>query len=139
MDETWLSRDLRVLDAVVELLEDQDLVQPDAVAARTGLDSREILRALHALDGTYVRLHRDMSGGFVDGVTPEARRAVGQWPSGESLIQQIADGLAAAAEKETDPEQKSRLRQAAALLGGAARDIAIGIAERYAERMAGMG
>jgi hypothetical protein len=45
MDETWLSRDLRVLDAVVELLEDQDLVQPDAVAARTGLDSREILRA----------------------------------------------------------------------------------------------
>jgi hypothetical protein len=139
MDETWLSRDLRVLDAVVELLEDQDLVQPDAVAARTGLDSREILRALHALDGTYVRLHRDMSGGFVDGVTPEARRAVGQWPSGESLIRQIADGLAAAAEKETDPEQKSRLRQAAALLGGAARDIAIGIAERYAERMAGMG
>jgi hypothetical protein len=58
MDETWLSRDLCVLDAVVELLEDQDLVQPGAVVARTGLDSREILRALHALDGTYVGLHR---------------------------------------------------------------------------------
>jgi hypothetical protein len=139
MDETWLSRDLPVLDAVVGLLEDHDLVQPESVAECTGRDSQEVLRALHALDGTYVRLHRDMSGGFVDSVTPEARRAVGQWPSGESLIQQIADGLAAAAEKETDPEQKSRLRQAAALLGGAVRDIAIGVAERYAERMAGMG
>jgi hypothetical protein len=139
MNETWVSRDLPVLDAVVELLEDEDLVQPEAVAERTGLDLREVLRALHALDRTYVRLHRDMSGGFVDSVTPEARRAVGQWPSGESLIRQIADGLAAAAEEETDPEQKSRLRQAAALLGGAVRDIAIGVAERYAERMAGMG
>jgi hypothetical protein len=139
MDETWLSRDLPVLDAVVELLEDHDLVPPEAVAERTGLDSREVLRAMHALDGIFVRLHRDMSGGFVDAVTPEARRAVGQWPSGESLIRQLADGLAAAAEKETDPEQKSRLRQAAALLGGAVRDIAVGVAQAYADRRLGLG
>jgi hypothetical protein len=80
-----------------------------------------------------------MSGFFVDAVTADARRAVGQWPTGVSLVRQLAEGLAAAAEKETDPERKTRLGQAAGLLGGAVRDIAVEIAGRFAERAAGLG
>jgi hypothetical protein len=64
---------------------------------------------------------------------------VGQWPTGESLVNQLVDGLDAAAEHETDPQRKSRLRQAAALLGGAARDVVVDIAAKVVERSAGLG
>jgi len=55
------------------------------------------------------------------------------------LIQQLTDGLTAAAERETDPERKSGLRQAAALLGGAVRGIAVDVAARAVERSMGLG
>jgi hypothetical protein len=128
-----------VLDATVALLEDSPMVADAAITERTGFDPADVRRALEALDGTYVHLGRDMSGFFVDAVTAGARRAVGQWPTGESLVSQLAEGLAAAAEKEADPERKTRLRQATGLLGGAVRDIAVEIAERFAERAAGLG
>ena len=139
MQQTWMERDLPVLDAGVAMLEDDPMVTDAAIAERTGFDLAAVRRALEALDGTYVHLGRDMSGFFVDAVTADARRAVGQWPTGEGLVSQLAEGLAAAAEKEADPERKTRLRQAAGLLGGAVRDIAIEIAGRFAERAAGLG
>jgi hypothetical protein len=139
MDETWLSRDLPVLDAVVELLEDQPMAKPAAIAERTGFEAAEVVRALRALDGEYVHLNTDLGGRSAAAVTPKARQAVGHWPSGESLIQQLVDGLVSAAEKEADPERKGRLHQAAALLGGAARDIAVGVAQAYADRRLGIG
>ncbi len=139
MQQTWMERDLPVLDATVAMLEDDPMVADAAIAERTGFDLAAVRRALEALAGTYVHLGRDMSGFFVDAVTPDARRAVGQWPTGEGLVSQLAEGLAAAAEKEADPERKTRLRQAAGLLGGAVRDIAIEIAGRFAERAAGLG
>jgi hypothetical protein len=76
---------------------------------------------------------------FVNGVMPEARRAVGQWPTGESLVSQLVAGLDAAAERETNPERKSRMWQAAALLGGAVRDVVVDIAAKIIERGAGLG
>jgi hypothetical protein len=134
-----MERDLPVLDAATAMLEDNPMVIDAAIAEYTGFDLADVKRALEALDRTYVHLGRDMSGFFVDAVTADARRAVGQWPTGESLVRQLAEGLAAAAEKETDPERKTRLRQAAGLLGGAVRDIAVEIAGRFAERAAGLG
>src|SRR6266516_1183993 len=139
MQQTWMERDLPMLDAAVAMLEDSPMVTDAAITEHTGFGLADVRRALEALDGTYVHLGRDMSGFFVDAVTADARRAVGQWPTGESLVRQLAQGLAAAAEKEADPERKTRLHQAAGLLGGAARDIAVDIAERFAERAAGLG
>lgn len=139
MRQTWMERDLPVLDAAVAMLEDDPMVTDAAITGRTGFDLAAVRRALEALDGAYVHLGRDMSGLFVDAATADARRAVGQWPTGESLVSQLAEGLAAAAEKEADPERKTRLRQAAGLLGGAVRDIAVEIAGRFAERAAGLG
>jgi hypothetical protein len=134
-----MERDLPVLDAAVAMLEDDPMVTDAAITGRTGFDLAAVRRALEALDGAYVHLGRDMSGFFVDAATADARRAVGQWPTGESLVSQLAEGLAAAAEKEADPERKTRLRQAAGLLGGAVRDIAVEIAGRFVERAAGLG
>jgi hypothetical protein len=143
MKETWVSRDLPVLDTTVALLEDDPISMPEVVdiATRLGVDVVDVHRALTAMNGIYVdyRPGLDLGRGYVRTVAADARRAIGQWPSGESLIQQLTDGLAAAAEREVDPERKSRLRQAAGLLGGAARSIAIEVAGKAVERSMGLG
>jgi hypothetical protein len=93
-------------------------------------------RALEALEGTYVGLSTGMGGPEswnVGAVSAEARRAVGQWPTAESLITRLAEGFATAADREPDPEKKSRLRTVAGTLGGAGRDIAVQVASAVVE------
>jgi hypothetical protein len=99
------------------------------------MDTGVVGSALYALSPDYVRLGRRLAAEdssidlqVIDGVTAEARRSVGQWPTGESLIEQLVTGLDTAAEQETDPDRRNRLRDVARGLGGAAKSIAIDIA-----------
>ena len=139
MDETWASRDLPVLDAVVSQLDDLlpkgDVPEAIDIATATGMEIAEVITALNALDGHYIELHKALepSGWFVTSVTPTARRAVGQWPTGENLIERLAAGISRAAEEEPDPEQKRRLKTVARELGGAAKTIAINVASEILE------
>jgi hypothetical protein len=131
-----------VLDATVALLEDVDLPEVVDIADRTGVAADDVARALKALDGVYVDLRMtmgDVGRWFVNGVTSEARRAVGQWPSGDSLVARLVEGLEAAAEREADPARKSRLREVVTLLGGPVRAIAGDVAEKVIERSMGLG
>jgi S-formylglutathione hydrolase FrmB len=132
VEDTWAARDL----------EETDLPEVADIANRTGLVAADVALALKAMDGVYVDLQMTMGDSarwYVRSVSPEARRAVGQWPTAESLIGQLVAGLEAAAEREDDPERRGRLRQAASLLGGAARDIAVDIAAKVIERGTGLG
>ncbi len=84
--DTWAARDLPVLDATVGLLEQSYMVTVTDIATRTGLDVAVVARALEALDPVYVDFRKTTTGGdprfwYVFKVTPEARRAVGQWPT----------------------------------------------------------
>jgi hypothetical protein len=49
---------------------------------------------------------------------------VGQWPTGESVIERLAAGIAVAAEQDADPERRSRLLAVAGELGGAVKAVA---------------
>jgi hypothetical protein len=86
-------------------------------------------RALHALSGPYVGEYKKLMTGripdswYVTEVTPEARRAAGQWPTAESLTARQAEGFSEAAEEETDPERKSRPRQLGSFLAETRKDI----------------
>jgi predicted ArsR family transcriptional regulator len=122
-----------VLDAVVTLLEQSYMVTVSDIADRTGLELAEVARSLDALDPTYVDFRKTETGGdprfwYVLKVTPDARRAVGQWPTAESLIDQLAKAFRDAADNEDDPERHYQLRQAAGLLESGIRDVAIQIA-----------
>jgi hypothetical protein len=148
MEGTWVSRELPVLDAVVTLLDDGRIpanVTVTELAGHTGMDPVEIARALQALNGPYLDLQTtlatidDPGSWFAKGVTPEARRAVGQWPTADSLITRLVDGFNAAAEREPDPERKSRLRAIASGLGGSVRDVAVDIVARVIEHRTGLG
>jgi hypothetical protein len=72
-------------------------------------------------------LARGPSGCSIAGVTDEARRAVGQWPSAEVWVDRLVEALREAAEREPDPERRGRLRAMAEGLGGFARDVAVGV------------
>jgi hypothetical protein len=52
VEDTWVSRDLSVLEAIVALVEDPDL-WPEVVdiAARSGLAVEDVARSLQAIDG----------------------------------------------------------------------------------------
>ena len=147
MEDTWISRDLPVLDAVVRLLDEpgHGLLFGRTVAEHTGLGKGAVESALLALSPDYVRLGRQMSaeGGIdllpLDGVTAEARRAVGQWPTADSLVAQLIDGFNDAADREPDPERKNRLQAIASGLGGSVRDVAVDIVARVIEHKAGLG
>jgi len=84
MEDTWASRDLPVLDAVVSQFDELSRTGacPDAadIAASTGLEIIAVIAALNALDGEYVTVRRPLepSSWDVTSVTPAARRAVGQ-------------------------------------------------------------
>ena len=98
----------------------------------TGLKPAVVGQALDALEGTYVgEVTKGLGPGpgnwYVRQVTGSARQTVGQWPTAESVLAQLVDGLNDAAEHERDPERKNRLREVAAGLGGSVRDIATDI------------
>jgi hypothetical protein len=133
--DTWAVRDLPVLDATVGLLEQSYMVTVTDIAARTGLDPAQVARSLEALDPVYVDFRKTTTGGdprfwYVFKVTAEARRAVGQWPTAESLIAALADQLYAASHQETGDERQSLLAYAARLIGDTLRDLAVDAAAR---------
>ena len=133
MEYTWGPREMPVLNAVVSLLEQSYMVTVSDIAERTGLELAEVAKALDALDPTYVDFRKTETGGdprfwYVLKVTPEARQAVGQWPTAEGLIDLLAKAFRDASENEDDPERLYQLRQAAGLLESGIRDVAIQIA-----------
>jgi hypothetical protein len=146
MEDTWVSRDLPVLDAVVRLLDGGNFaVRVVDIAGATGLDPRTVDRALDALDGPYVgKYTKYMSGGNPDSwhvteVTAAARRAAGQWPTPESLAGSLAIAFSEAADEELDPESKSRLRQIASYLADTGKDVAAEVLAKVILRPTGMG
>ena len=121
MDDTWTARELPVLNAAAVLLESSYMVTVSDIAERTGLEQPDVARALDALHPSHVDFRKTETGGdptfwYVLKVTPEARRAVGQWPTAEGLIDRLAQAFADAAEHEDDAEKHYQLRQAAGLI-----------------------
>ena len=128
--DTWAARDLPVLDATVGLLEHSYMVTVTDIAAQAGLDPSVVAQALEALDPVYVDFRKTTTGGdprfwYVFKVTPEARRAVGQWPTAEALASRLADELAVAARQESDGERQGLLAYAARLIGDTLRDATV--------------
>ena len=136
VEPTWFDRDLPVLETVIQLLEELGrpgaFVQVQQIAERSGIDAHTVLAALAAMEHTYVTLNLVLAGGnpnpqMVSGVTAAARRAVGQWPSPESMTDRLLAALDSAAEQEEDPARKSRLRSAADAVAGIGRDVLVNV------------
>jgi hypothetical protein len=111
MDSTWEQSDLPILEALVRYF-DENPMKPGPtvgdIAQRTGRDLQEVFRAVKSLDGTCLELRVYMAGGRVTPhrvlrVTDQARRVVGQWPSGKVWVERLVEALREAAAEESDP------------------------------------
>jgi hypothetical protein len=147
MEDTWASRDLPVLEVIVRHLDENPVgagITLGEISNVTGMDIMDVARAAESLDGDYIDLTRLISGGNVapwriGRVSRSARVAVGQWPSGESLVAALLAGLAAAANKEQDAESQSRIRDAVQTLGGIAKGVTIEVAASLVRHGMGLG
>ena len=83
--DTWQSRDLPVLAAVIRLLDEagRPQIRVSEVVEACGLSVDEVASAVEALNGDYLHLQTtlgDADSWFVSRPTRAARQAVGQWP-----------------------------------------------------------
>jgi hypothetical protein len=132
VEDTWTNRDLPVLEAAVRLLDaDGSWVAVRDIANATGIDPADVARSLTALYPRYVGEMDQFSGGpepwTISTVTAEARETVGQWPTPESLVEQLAKAFNAAADREPDEQKRSRMREIAVMLTGTMKDLAIAV------------
>jgi hypothetical protein len=143
MESTWERRDLPVLDAIVRYFDEEDsAVIPDTgtFARITGMDAGQVGRAVRALSPRFVKTGPTM-GDLTDvpimGITDEARQAVGQWPTPESVADRIVAALVEAADREPDQGKRTKLRAAADALGGFGRDLLINVVANVATKPIG--
>jgi hypothetical protein len=133
MAETWASRELPVLKAIVDAFEEKPAgqVRFDELEKLTGLSSDDVGRALAKLYVASPPFFEGNSGWgspypfIISRITERALIATGQWPSPQSLVDQLVEALAAAAKDELDPVKKTKLQEAANLVKGVALPIAI--------------
>lgn len=131
MAATWETRDLPVLKAVVELYEETGRgPRVTDVVSRVGFDEDTVECALRALY-TEPYFEKPMGSAqkefiFVGAPTSAALRVAGQWPTPEGQLDRLIAAFEAVADDEERPEQeRSRFKQAALWLGGAASQVAI--------------
>jgi len=137
MNSTWDARDFRVLEAIVQIAEDtgRDSVRAAQIADRTGLSDENVQAALRALSSEEPPFFTAQSafGGTVlraSNPTGHARRAVGAWPTADSLADQFIAKLESAADGETDAGKKSKLKSLVEFLATGGRDLLVDVAAK---------
>lgn len=136
-----------VLKYLVERFDDPHAYRVDdftTIEEATGLTKEEVERAVFVLAETasppYIKGMSVAQSPFpvvLTGVTERARRAVGAWPTPESFAEQFVAGLAAAIEREPDPEKRSKLRTLLGSTGGAVKDLAVEVSAAVITRSIG--
>lgn len=135
MENTWGTRDLPVLQAVVDIYEETGhAIRPKAIETKTGFEADTVQKALRALRSEEPPFFTNVTaamGGIVVVIgapTGHARRQAGAWPTPEALAQRLIEQLNDAADGSGDEEQRGALKKTAKFLAEGGRDILVGIA-----------
>jgi hypothetical protein len=148
VDDTWLSYDLPILTAIVEMEATMNPGMPEfdghEVARRAGMQfdpegyNRSLLRLA---DGAYIDLDviRAALGGTVyctvRGALQRGRRVTGQWPPDDAYLSLLAIFQERIDEAPDEPT-KGRLRAALDGFLGVGKDIGVDLAAEWLKRMA---
>jgi hypothetical protein len=143
---TWETRDLPVLRAIVDLsdLGHSGAITPAIIVQHTHLDPTTVARALRALaheDPPFFQWDDIDTGDIVVVANPtgHARRAVETWPAPDAWADRLIAALTDAAERASDPAEKTKLRKAADALGSVGKDVLTDVLTKYVERASGLG
>jgi len=103
----------------------------ESIRAEVGFDQDRMRLSVQALANAwppYLQVTWYGGGeGIIDAVTERTRRELGTWPTSAGVVDELVDALQRAADAETEPERKSRLRAIAEGLSGFAREVAVGV------------
>lgn len=131
LPDTWHSRDLPVLREVVRQYDaTMRAVRVEDIEKATRLSEDDVQRAGIALSAAGLV---DIKGAMqkkvllFGGVTAEARRAAGAWPSAESIADRLLIELRDIAEYGSSEVEKTKARKALDGLGGFSRDVLVGV------------
>ena len=144
VDETWLSTDLPLLTAIIEVEREVapgSMIDGGAILAKAQLAmppddlTRAVLRLAKADYIDLVPLHGggQVLGWHITGATERARRASGQWPPDDaylSLIQVIQDQI----EKSPDEATMGKLRTTLDALLSVGRDVGVDLTAEFLKR-----
>jgi hypothetical protein len=137
---TWATRELPILLAAYRQVEAGyfGMDQLKRIGEEVGVSPNDLLKGLDALGaatppfidwlGAGGWSDERYGGGYVEAVTERTRRELGAWPTPDNVLEQLVAALVAqAGDDQRSEDERSRLRQAADVLGGMARDIAVGV------------
>lgn len=132
LPSTWASRELPILAATLRQLDSGAYwVNSIQLGRELGFNDAEMRAGLGALESAsppYVEVENLASAhSRITAVSERARRELGTWPSAEGIVNDLVAALEIAANAESEPERQSRLLGAVKVLGGMARDIAVGV------------
>lgn len=130
--DTWNNRDLPVLRTVVAYLDQNpgDALRAIAVANETGLTEQDVERAGTALrDAGLVQVQgaAELNVIFFHGISAEARRVAGSWPTSETATERLIAALEHLAVHGDTEDARSRARKILDGFAGAGHQIAIGV------------
>jgi hypothetical protein len=123
--DKWSDTDLPVLLFVAEAFDSTTggMLANDQVIVQ-GLTQEEVTQSLVRLvergkyiNGSVTRTFGGIAFVTMQGLTERGLRAVGDWPSDDRAVEAIVAALKAAADREPDPSNRSKLGSAAAAVG----------------------
>lgn len=135
LPDRWTTRDLPVLLAAAELLDETGRSTDEgAIVKRLGMERDDVIRALRNLSQRYLDLKISEAWGgavafvHIASITEDGLRATGQWPSAEaaadrflSALDEIIDATPA------DAPKASRLRAVRDGVVGIGRDVLVDV------------
>ncbi len=140
----WDTRDFPVLLEIARGLDAGALPDQQQILAELGITEHDLNAAWQALrEGGYLRLvegrPRRIGEDEVTRIvlTERGFRAVGLWPS-ERSADQLVDLFRQAEELTDDPDEKSRIRQAASAVLGVSRDIVADVGAAWVRAQTGL-
>ena len=116
LDDVWFARDLPVLRTVARLVDGPahgGAPYLGQVVPASGLPKPDVVAAARALAGAgYVEVLTNVAGDIVrfTGISPEARRLAGLWPTPQGEWERLREQLAARAEQAPTDVERTRWR-----------------------------
>ena len=138
LGDTWDGRDLPVLANVAERIDNgEQFIRDRTIADALSLDLEQVRLALRALQRRgFVETTGTMDGTvMVKDIAGSAYLVTGLHPDGDDALSRLISVLTQAAERTSDPDERSRLRRAADGLVALSGQVGAGVMTAYLNGM----
>ena len=141
LTDVWAARDFPILKVATRLVDEGGSPSVEEIALESGLTPEDVRRGINALHRRgFVRVEQTLAGtGWIIDVSGEAYLLTGLHPDGDEALLSLADLFRQAAERTTDPDDKTRLRRAAAAIGDLVGQVGSGVLTAFIAHQGGFG